>query len=112
MNEIIREKYSEAISQKQKSINDYQLAIQNLMKAFNKRNHLNEKNDAHTIIDIHRLQKKKINLEKESSPFHSEVLNLNQSTQKIMDTLMMKEWILYKNIDLILTIIEKMDDIN
>lgn len=47
-----------------------------------------------------------------SSPSNAEILNFNQSTQKMIDSLLMKEWLLHKKMELILTLIEKMVDKN
>ncbi|MDP4085162.1 MAG: hypothetical protein Q8934_11190 [Bacillota bacterium] len=44
-----------------------------------------------------------------TSPTNSDILKFNQSVQKIIDSVMMKEWLLYKKIEMVLTLVEKVD---
>ncbi|MDP4085161.1 MAG: hypothetical protein Q8934_11185 [Bacillota bacterium] len=70
MKEFFGEKYREAITQKQQSISDYQLAIQKLMEAFQKRNHQQDEfpeTITHTINELRSLQQKKRTIGKEES---------------------------------------------
>lgn len=68
MKELFGEKYNEAILQKQRSLNEYQLALQNLMEAFKKRTHINERSEfpdnmAQALQKLQDLQIKKTNLD-------------------------------------------------
>lgn len=47
-----------------------------------------------------------------TSPTNREILKFNQSIQNIIDSVMMKEWLLYKKIEMVLTLIEKLDSTN
>lgn len=45
-----------------------------------------------------------------TSPSNFEIIKFNQSIQKIIDSVMMKEWLLYKRLEVVLTLIDKTND--
>jgi hypothetical protein len=42
-----------------------------------------------------------------TSPTNLEIIKFNHSIQKIIDSVMMKEWLLYKRLEVVLTLLDK-----
>jgi hypothetical protein len=45
-----------------------------------------------------------------TSPTNEEIIKFNKSIQKIIDSVMMKEWLLYKRLEIVLTLLEKVEN--